>query len=189
MSSQPVTKAVTRGQVNITKGRELHNAIAMGRQKLNDREEREKVEKALARQAVRAQIVDRQDAVRQALPAYLRSYIQFVTSPEAADLVANQGPDETVKLIIPHLAPIEMDLKYDYQAKQWNVGGNNGRHYSVPSLTGSEFTGPEWMFHDLFFTTDLEIALAIAAQRGEDFEALSGAHRLHLEPQYEDFDD
>ncbi|HLA99548.1 MAG TPA: hypothetical protein VJL34_13935 [Anaerolineales bacterium] len=164
----------------------MREAIELGRKKLDEREDAEKAQRESERQAARDQILERQKAVRQALPAYVREHVEFASSIEAEDIKANFGEYETVQLVIPHLAPIEVDLRYDFDAQKWKVGGPNGRHYSVLALSGGEFTGPSWNSKDPYFTTELEIALAIAADRGEAFEVIAGKARLHLEPRYEE---
>lgn len=163
-------QALNRGQTKLETMRQVQTSAAERRL-------------AEARENVR----QRQRAVLEAFPAYIRRFVRFGYSVDDPSN-APSGILEEVTIQVPELAPVQVFLELNAD-KSWSIG-SSGNIYRVPTVSGTKYVGAEWEFRQFFATDDLDVALAMAHERGIQYRSLDTAFKKNQapEPQYEDVD-
>ena len=123
-------------------------------------------------------------SVQSVFPDYLRDFVS-VNDFSAEDPVINPaGINRLLATIaVPGFAPIRTYLSY--VIGHWQVGSFYGS-YIVPTIYSSVLFTPTWDYKNGFHTADLDVALATAQARGQEFGKLSTLHQQRPEPHYED---
>lgn len=133
----------------------------------------------------RERVRQRQLAILEAFPVYIRRFVKFeytVDNPTAAP----SGIYEQVMIQVPELAPIKVFL---INSNGWTIGVS-GDSFRVPTVMGNEQLGVEWDFRRYFSTEDLDVALAMAHERGIQYRSMEAAFKKKQapEPKYEEVD-
>jgi len=162
-------QALNRGQTKLETLRQLQTSAAEHRL-------------AEAREKVR----QRQLAVLEAFPVFIRRYVKFDYSMDNPTL-APGGNQELVVIQVPELAPVQVFLQL--VLSNWEIG-SSGYCFRVPAVHGDEIVGPEWEFRQFFATDDLDVALAVAHERGIKYRLIEATFKKNKapEPEYEDVD-
>lgn len=170
MLASDVQNALTHGQSKLDKIRQMKNA-----------EEAERLWKR------KFETRERQLAVLDAFPVFVRRFIKFSYSPDRPDNAPIGARYEEVSIEIPELAPIRVELSMQNDGK-WAVG-NGAQHYIVPSFYGNPQIGADWDYHHgTANISDLELALAYAYERGLEFKKLDEEFKSR-KVTYEDIDE
>ena len=123
-------------------------------------------------------------AVQSAFPDYLRDFVS-VDDFSADDPIINPAGINRLRVTIavPCFAPIRAFLSHVMGG--WVVGSFDGS-YIVPTIYGSVLFTPTWDYKNGYHTADLDVALATAQARGQEYGKLSALHPQRPEPHYED---
>ncbi|MFA5836205.1 MAG: hypothetical protein WC837_04530 [Bellilinea sp.] len=167
MISDDMQAALNRGQEKIKRG----NAEAH-----IERENRLTAMQRAARELILA--------VQSAFPDYLRDFISVDDFSVDDPIINPTGINRLrVTIAVPNFAPIRVFL--GQALGYWRVGSFDGS-YIVPTIYGSVLFTPTWDYKNGFHTSDLDVALAAAQARGQEFGKLSTLHQQRPEPHYED---
>ncbi|MHB0964840.1 MAG: hypothetical protein ACYC36_00165 [Bellilinea sp.] len=164
----------------------IQQAVLNGKERLAFRELKHK-EFQREQQKFRVEEVEQlKNAVLSVFPDYIRNYVSLDGFANNEDLIFFPQSINRIRatIAVPDFAPIHVFLGYNQAVHQWMVGTFDGS-YVVPSISSSALFTPAWNYNNGYGTTFLDVALAEAYDRGQEFSQI--ASRQHRpEPQYED---